>query len=299
MQHQNRNQKPKLPVRRSSIARRDSARDVRNKYNTAPQENTSWGSVASWYDEYLQAENTYQAKVIAPNLLRVLGISQFNTSLRVLELGCGQGYFLKQILDSTAKSASAQLEGVDVAGELLDIARTELGSGVSLVHTPASKLTHLKDQSVDIVYSVLALQNMNDLDAVMSEVKRVLKPKGRVVAVLNHPAFRIPKQSDWYYSNDRKAQGRVVYTYMSDKKFAIDMHPGQSAAGLKKEETFSFHHPLQYYSKVFSKYGFCIVKIEEWLSHKESEEGPKKRAEDESRKEIPMFMMLEIRRFMD
>lgn len=294
MLHQNRNQKPKqLPRRNNPI------RPVSKIERYTPQENTSWGSVASWYDEYLQAENTYQAKVIAPNLIRVLRLSEVKADASILELGCGQGYFLQHVIQNAPKNSQYRIEGIDVGAELLAIAKKELGDKIVLTRSDASKLTHIKDHSLDVVYSVLALQNMNDLDAVMKEMKRVLTTKGRLVAVLNHPAFRIPKQSDWYYSNDRKAQGRVVYAYMSDKKFAIDMHPGQSAAGEKKEETFSFHHPLQYYSKVFSKHGFCIAKIEEWLSHKESEEGPKKRAEDESRKEIPMFMMLEIRPFID
>lgn len=288
-QNQNRNQRPRKPQLRNNSPRPQSVR----RYT--PQENTSWGSVASWYDEYLQAENTYQAKVIAPNLLRVLRVVESKPET-ILELGCGQGYFLKQVADTAGKS---KVHGIDVSAELLGIAKKEMGSAVTLTHTKASKLAHLQNNSIDLAYSVLALQNMSDLDAVLKEVKRVLTQKGRLVAVLNHPAFRIPKQSDWHYSDERKAQGRVIYTYMSDKKFAIDMHPGRTAAGEKKEETFSFHHPLQYYSKVLSKHGFCITKIEEWLSHKESEEGPKKRAEDESRKEIPMFMMLEIRPFID
>ncbi len=255
---------------------------------------TSWGGVATWYDEYLQDENTYQAKVIAPNLMRILAVEGMSEKTNVLELGCGQGYFLKTIRDST-KKGKPHMEGVDVSAELLGIAQKELGDTVIFTHTEASKLAHIQDKSIHSVFSVLALQNMSDLDAVIKEVKRVLDPKGQFVAVINHPAFRVPKQSDWYFSSDRNAQGRVVYTYMSDKKFAIDMHPGKTASGEKVKETYSFHHPLQYYAKTFAKHGLCIARIEEWISHKVSEEGPKKRIEDDARKEIPMFMCFEIK----
>ncbi len=261
-----------------------------------PQRNnpTSWGEVASWYDEYLQDENTYQAKVIAPNLMRLLSIKDMPVDARILELGCGQGYFLNMVIDA-AGPKKIQLEGIDVSKELLTIAEKDLGRIVTLTHTEAAKLGHIKNESIDLGYSVLALQNMSNLDEVIAEVKRVLSTDGRFVAVINHPSFRVPKQSDWYFSRDRNAQGRVVYTYMSDKKFVIDMHPGLSAAGKKTEETFSFHHPLQFYAKTFAKHGLCISRIEEWISHKISEEGPKKRMEDESRKEIPMFMCFEIK----
>ncbi len=263
------------------------------KNNTTPQ--TSWGKVAEWYDEYLQDEDTYQAKVIAPNLMRILRIEEQGIGTKILELGCGQGYFVGKIYESAKQEL--EVEGVDVGKELLDIAKDKNPKAV-FTHTSASHLSHIQDHSVDLVYSVLALQNMSDFETVIQEVKRVLKPHGRFVAVLNHPAFRIPKQSDWYFSNERKAQGRVVYTYMSAQKFSIDMHPGKTAAGAKKQETFSFHQPLQFYAKAFAKYNMGIARLEEWISHKTSEPGPKKRAEDEARKEIPMFMCLEIRSFI-
>lgn len=263
------------------------------KNNTAPQ--TSWGKVAEWYDEYLQDEDTYQAKVIAPNLMRILRVEEQTSGTRILELGCGQGYFVGQVL-SHAK-AELDVQGVDIGKELLDIAKDKNPKAV-FTHTTASKLSHIEDHSIDLVYSVLALQNMSDFEAVVQEIKRVLKSHGRFVAVLNHPTFRIPKQSDWYFSNEKKAQGRVVYSYMTPQKVAIDMHPGKTALGAVKQETMSFHHPLQFYVKALAKYNLGISRLEEWISHKTSEEGPKKRAEDSARKEIPLFMCLEIRSFI-
>lgn len=242
----------------------------------------------------MQDNDTYQAKVIAPNLLRVLGLSELVSGNHVLDLGCGQGYFLNHVLHHVPKGKSVTLQGVDLSQELLDIAKIDLGDAVSLVQHDASSLTSVSDKSVDVMYSVLALQNMSDLNAVVGEIKRVLAQRGRFVCVLNHPAFRIPKQSDWHFDTTRHAQGRVMYTYMSDKKFAIDMHPGKTAEGAKKQETFSFHHPLQYYMKIFAKHGLAVTRLEEWISHKVSEEGPKKRMEDDARKEIPMFMCLEL-----
>ena len=41
---------------------------------TAPA-TTSWGGVAEWYDNYLETnKDSYQEKVIAPNILRILDI---------------------------------------------------------------------------------------------------------------------------------------------------------------------------------------------------------------------------------
>ena len=44
---------------------------------------------------------------------------------------------------------------------------------------------------------------------------------------------------------------------------------------------------------MLAKEGFAVKRLEEWISHKESMVGPRKIAEDNARKEIPIFMMIE------
>ena len=253
---------------------------------------TSWGAVSDWYNDYLKDEDNYQHKVILPNLLRLLDIKNKNTNL--LDLGCGQGFFIEKILESV--KLNINIHGVDLSSKLLKIAEDKFSKNenVSFKNTDASNMSHIKEGSIDKIYSVLALQNMSDLDKVMIEIKRILKKDGRCLFVINHPAFRVPKESDWFFNNFINKQGRVVYNYMSDKRYVIDMNPGKKAMGEKTEETISFHHPLQFFSKIFNKHDFAITRIEEWISHKKSEEGAKKRIEDDARKEIPMFMCLEL-----
>lgn len=251
---------------------------------------TSWSGVTQWYDDYLKDEDNYQHKVILPNILRLLNLKD---NERLLDLGCGQGFFIEEIL---AEHPHVQIDGIDLAEKLLQIATDKFSQNknIKLVHTDAANLSYLKDKSIDKVYSVLALQNMNDVDAVMKEIGRVLKNNGRCLFVINHPSFRIPKESDWKFDATLHKQGRMVFNYMSDKKYVIDMNPGRKAMGEKTEETISFHHPLQFFSKIFNKHNFAISRIEEWISHKKSEEGGRQKAEDDARKEIPMFMCLEL-----
>lgn len=255
-----------------------------------PSKTTSWSGVSEWYDDYLKDEDNYQHKVILPNLLRLLNTKEKD---HILDLGCGQGFFIEKVLNT---NSNIIIEGVDLGEKLLKIAQEKFSQNknVHLVHADAANLSHLKDKSIDKVYSVLALQNMNDIDAVMKELSRVLKKDARCLFVINHPSFRVPKESDWKFDTTKQKQGRIVFNYMSDKKYVIDMNPGRKAMGEKTEETISFHHPLQFFSKIFNKHGFAISRIEEWISHKKSEEGGRQKAEDDARKEIPMFMCLEL-----
>ena len=60
-----------------------------------------------------------------------------------------------------------------------------------------------------------------------------------------------------------------------------------------KKYTVSFHRPLQIYFKDLKNTGFLISGFEEWISNKKSQIGPKQKAEDVARKEIPMFAYIE------
>ncbi|HQL12188.1 MAG TPA: hypothetical protein PK507_04160 [bacterium] len=55
--------------------------------------NTSWDNVANWYDNLIKNDNSYQNKVILPNILRLLDIRPGN---EILDLGCGTGFFANE-----------------------------------------------------------------------------------------------------------------------------------------------------------------------------------------------------------
>ena len=243
------------------------------------KKDTSWDKVAGWYDDLLGEEDTYQSKVILPNLLRVLDIKKGE---RILDLACGQGFFSRAF-----QAAGADVVGADISKKLITLAGKQ-SRGISYHVAPSTALP-FADGSFDAVVIVLALQNIADMDGTFLEAARVLTPHGRMVLVLNHPAFRVPKRSDWQYDVAAKTQFRRISRYLSGEKTAIDMHPGER----KGEKTVSYHRSLQDLSKSLRKHGFATLRLEEWISHKESETGPRKEAEDIARKEIPLFLLLE------
>ena len=257
---------------------------MKNTPNRKPQD-TSWNRVASWYDELLNTDiDSYQSKVIAPNLLRVLDLKKGE---KVYDLACGQGYFAELFARNGANVTAS-----DLSKKLISIATEKLSKEIKFYVTSADKASFLKDKSIDTVVIVLAIQNIENVSEVMALCKRILKDSGRVVLVLNHPAFRVPQGSGWHFADGM--QSRIVSKYLSESKVTIDMTPGEKDIK-KKVKTISFHRSLQYYMKIFSKNGFAITRLEEWISHKKSGTGPRQVAEDQARKEIPMFMCLEIR----
>jgi SAM-dependent methyltransferase len=124
--------------------------------------------------------------------------------------------------------------------------------------------------------------------AVFQECSRVLKTGGRFFLVLNHPAFRVPKASSWGWDEKDRVQYRRIDAYLSEAKVPMQMHPGSKPGSY----TLSFHRPLQFYMKALRKAGFLLESLEEWNSERKSEPGPRAKAEDKARKEIPLFLTL-------
>lgn len=243
---------------------------------------TSWGKFATWYHQLLEnKEGTYQKELILPNLLRLMQIRQGEV---VLDLACGQGFFSRAFHE-----AGAKVIGVDISKELISLARKSSPKEIEYHVCPAENLSFLSGEAVDKIAIVLAVQNIEDLHGLFSECSRVLKPWGKMYIVMNHPAFRIPGASSWGWDQANNVIYRRIDKYMSESRAKIIMHPGLDP----KSYTLSFHRPLQYYFKLLGKYGFAVTRLEEWISHKKSQPGPRAEAENSARKEIPLFLFLE------
>ena len=230
----------------------------------------------------------YQKDVILPNIIRLISIKK---SEAVLDLGCGTGSFSREFAAKGAK-----VIGVDVSSALIEAAQKIPAANVSYKAASADNLSFIKSGSVDKITIILALQNIDNVDKVFKECARVLKAGGKMLVVLNHPAFRVPKESSWGW--DPAAEGvqyRRVDRYLSESKEKIQMHPSTGSGQVPRPEdyTISFHRPLQFYFKLLRNSGFCIGRLEEWISNKKSEPGPRSKAEDVARKEIPLFLFLE------
>jgi ubiquinone/menaquinone biosynthesis C-methylase UbiE len=250
------------------------------------QQSTSWGPVASWYDEHLQGNDTYHAQVILPYLLRYF--SSVKVGSKILEIGCGQGFFARALAaKGFAVSAS------DISPELIATAKkSPQPSGFPIVWQVADAAfqKNIPSRSMDVALAVLTLQNMRDMAAVLREVSRVLTEGGRFIFVLNHPSFRIPKASSWGFDGTLHTQYRRVDAYMTEHAIAIDMQPGKKVG--KHAETVSFHRPLSLFVNQLTKNGFAVTKLDELISHRTSV-GSRATAENISRKEFPLFMTIE------
>ncbi len=135
---------------------------------------------------------------------------------------------------------------------------------------------------------ILALQNVQDPKRVFHHVCEHLKSGGKFLIVINHPCFRIPRQSSWGVDEAKKTQYRRIDRYLSPIEIPIQAHPSKSE---RSTLTWSYHLPLSNYVNGLAEAGFVITRLEEWSSDKVSQ-GKAAKMENRSRSEIPLFAAL-------
>jgi len=244
--------------------------------------NTSWQKVAPWYNKITRGGegHYYHEHVVIPGVLRLLGPVS-----NILDLACGNGVLAKSL------PKNVKYTGVDLSESLIKYAKSE-DKNYNHKYFVGDVADHLNlAETFDAAAIVLALQNITDPKAAFENASRYLIPNSRFVIVLNHPAFRIPRQSAWGIDEERKIQYRRVDKYMSPMEIPIRMNPSDP----QSQQTMSYHFPISDYSKMLKEAGFVIELIEEWTSDKESV-GRAGRMENRSRVEIPLFMCILARK---
>lgn len=237
----------------------------------------NWDSSEKWYSSCVgEKGHYYHQTVVLPNALRLLGNFQ-----SLLDLGCGQGVLVRHLPEKV------DYVGVDQSKELIASAK-KMSKEKQFIVADASGELPIEKKDFERAAFILSLQNMENGEQALQTAGRHLKKKGRLLIVLNHPCFRIPRQTNWDIDEQMKLQYRRINSYMSAQEIPIQTHPGK---GKESETTYSYHHPISTYSNWLQKQKFSIISIEEWCSDKKSE-GAKARMEDRARKEIPLFLAI-------
>jgi ubiquinone/menaquinone biosynthesis C-methylase UbiE len=251
------------------------------KKNFHPQDrdDTSWEKVKPWYDGIVgEKGHYYHQQVVIPNLLRLLSLDKDSS---LVDLGCGQGVLERQI------PKNIPYLGIDLAASLIKEAkRYTKNEEHQFLHADVCGALNVKEKFSHGAM-VLSLQNMEHPEKAILNASKLLKEQGKLLIVLNHPCFRIPRQTSWGEDPQNKMLYRRVNRYMSPLKIPIHMQPGNE----KSPTTFSFHFSLSALSSWFHSSGFAILKIEEWCSDKEST-GKRAKSENLAREEFPLFMAI-------
>ena len=96
----------------------------------------------------------------------------------ILEVGCGTGAFAERL---TLENTGATVIATDASPRLVELTAAR---GVDARLADVSHLPYA-DASFDLVVAMWMLYHVPDLDRALAEIRRVLRPGGRLVAVTN------------------------------------------------------------------------------------------------------------------
>ncbi|MGF1790476.1 malonyl-ACP O-methyltransferase BioC [Photobacterium profundum] len=129
----------------------------------------AFGRAAKHYDKAAAFQ-----RIVGHQLLeRLPAVIQAGT--RVLDLGCGTGYFSEQLMQRGYDVLAA-----DLSIEMLVQAKSRCGNSVTYLEADAENLP-IKDNQFDVAFSSLALQWCDDLSVPLKELRRVVKPGGKIM----------------------------------------------------------------------------------------------------------------------
>jgi 2-polyprenyl-3-methyl-5-hydroxy-6-metoxy-1,4-benzoquinol methylase len=145
----------------------------------------AWDKGAAAYDAFIESGNDYyRLAVHGPALLRAC---EPRTGEIALDLGAGQGYFSRQLAQ-----AGAHVTGIELSGELLAHAAEREAMhplGIEYIEMSAAEIAvQLPPASFDLVAACMSLQDMADPASVLRGAAAVMRPAGRLVFSVPHPA---------------------------------------------------------------------------------------------------------------
>jgi len=208
---------------------------------------TSWDRVAGWYDGWVGRRGSEYHRALA--IPAVLDLLDPRLGESILDVGAGQG-----VLGPFIARAGSRYTGIDTSPRLIALARRRhghlgrflLGDAARLpVWAAAERGTH------DAAVFMLSIQDMDPLEPVIASAAWALRQRSRIVILMTHPAFRVPRHSGWGVDPTRKLVYRRLDGYLSP--MAVPM---KSVAG--EPPTRSFHRPIGSYVNALASNGFAV-----------------------------------------
>ena len=242
-----------------------------------------WDPVANWYDGWMgELGSHHHQRLAIPAALDLLALERGE---QVLDLGCGNG-----ALAAHAARLGARYTGIDISPRLIAIAQARHGAHGRFVRGDVRQLERLRELEqgrYDAAVFLLSIQDMNPLSRVIEAAAWALHPGSRLVIVMTHPCFRVPRQSGWGHDPQRDLRFRRVDTYL--QPLTVPMKPyGRHQPGT----TISFHRPLGAYVSALSEAGLLLDALHELTSFQEGASAAERRAQAQ----IPLFAALRARR---
>ena len=170
--------------------------------------------------------------------------------LRVVDLGCGFGWFSRW----AAEAGATAVLGIDLSERMLERAAADTHDPAITYERHDLDTVELPANAFDVAYSSLALHYLADLDRFLATVHRALVAGGSFVFSIEHPIYSAPSKPDFVTD----PTGRLTWPldkYLVEGPRTTDW----LAPGVQK-----FHRTITTYFSSLRNAGFRVEELCEW-----------------------------------
>jgi 2-polyprenyl-3-methyl-5-hydroxy-6-metoxy-1,4-benzoquinol methylase len=216
----------------------------------------AWDAAAPAWDDFVETGLDYwRTEVHGLALLAACGDVR---SRRVLDLGCGQGWFARQLAMHGADVIGVDFSAAQIANALRHEASHPLGIQYRLLDA-AQIDAHWPPASFDLITGCMSLHDSPHTASILSACRQVLAPGGQVAFSIVHPVIGGP-HTDWERSDDGRKGARRVDRYFETGPYILNWVMTRLTTHWA---TPQWHRTILDWSVLIAETGFAIVLLDE------------------------------------
>jgi len=170
---------------------------------------------------------------------------------RILDLGCGLGYFARE----ARRRGAGSVLGVDISARMLAEAGARSEDDPAIRYVRSSLEDFEPDaERFDLVVAMLALHYIADFAGVAGRVARWLVPQGRFAFSVEHPIFTAAGTTDWHAGPDGLPLHWPVDRYRDE---------GERRTHWFVDGVVKYHRTIETYANTLLEAGFVLARLEE------------------------------------
>lgn len=198
---------------------------------------------------------------------------------RVVDLGCGFGWFCRFAIKQGAKSA----RGIDIPKNMIAKAKTFPSCPTITYKVADLEELQLPKGSFDFAYSSLTFHYINNFQQLVTTIYQSLTSKSRFVFTMEHPIYTAP--SSQKFVTDK--EGKKIYPL---NNYQIK---GKRISNWLTNGVIKQHRKMDTIINTLVDTGFKILHIEEW---KPSREQLKHNPEWSEEIDRPLFLLISVQK---
>ncbi len=181
-----------------------------------------------------------------------------------LDIGCGEGENTRRIAERGAKIVAIDISPIFI--KQAQVLEKEKPLGIEYEVASALELP-FKDQTFDFAIATMSFMDIPEIEKVIQQAYRILKPNGFLQFSISHPCFSTPMWK-WIYNDDGQKAALQCGKYFQEQNGEIDEWifsrlPGNLKNTIPNFKVPRFTRPLSVWLNLLIEAGFTFEQFGE------------------------------------